>query len=185
MHFGDITEAPEGASDFIEFDLSTVAAPYIVPQVNVYAGEGFEEVAESFFGFMERDGEQQGRPYEPRTVRMKSDLRGAGQVALPLVFRRDDAGGWSAKWMHLFLRGAVNFNMVETNKVSTAMIVRSILARRFLTVGDLVALLGPAEHYRGQTFDAPVTYLGIERPEGLPEGSDAITLDRLTELVPG
>jgi hypothetical protein len=106
-------------------------------------------------------------------------------IADALVFRRDDAGGWSAKWMHLFLRGAVNFNMVEMNKVSTAMIVRSILARRFLTVGDLVALLGPAEHYRGQTFDAPVTYLGIERPEGLPEGSDAITLDRLTELVPG
>ena len=87
MHSGDITEAPEGASEFIEIDLSTVAARYIVPQVNVYAGEGFEEVAESFFGFMERDGEQQGRPYEPRTVRMKSDLRGAGRIALPLVFR--------------------------------------------------------------------------------------------------
>ena len=115
---------------------------------------------------------------------MKSDLRGKGQVALPLVFRRDDNVGWSAKWMHLFLRGAVNFNMVETNKVSTAMIVRSILARRFLTVGDLVALLGPAEPYRGQAFDGPVTFLGIERPEGLPDGSDAVTLDRLTELVP-
>ena len=87
VHSGDITEAPEGASEFIEIDLSTVAARYIVPQVNVYAGEGFEEVAESFFGFMERDGEQQGRPYEPRTVRMKSDLRGAGRIALPLVFR--------------------------------------------------------------------------------------------------
>ena len=48
-----------------------------------------------------------------------------------------------------------------------------------------MALLGPAEPYRGQAFDGPVTYLGIERPEGLPEGSDAITLDRLTELVPG
>lgn len=30
-----------------------------------------------------------------------------------------------------------------------------------------------------------MTYLGIERPEGLPDGSDVITLDRLTELVPG
>ncbi|HEX3257081.1 MAG TPA: hypothetical protein VHS35_01100 [Pseudonocardia sp.] len=68
---------------------------------------------------------------------------------------------------------------------STALIVRSILARRFLTVGDLVALLGPAGPCRGQAFDGPVTYLGIERPEGLPDGSDVITLDRLTELVPG
>jgi hypothetical protein len=30
-----------------------------------------------------------------------------------------------------------------------------------------------------------VTYLGIGCPEELPDGSDAITLDRLTELVPG
>jgi hypothetical protein len=69
--------------------------------------------------------------------------------------------------------------------VSTATIVRSILARRFLTVGDLVPLLGPSEPYTGQAFDGPVTHLGIERPEGLPEGSAAITLDRLAELVPG
>lgn len=185
VHSGDITEAPEGASEFIEIDLSTLAARYVVPQVNVYAGEGFDEVAESFFGFMERDGEQHGRPYEPRTVRMKSDLRGAGRVALPLVFHRGESGGWTATWMHLFLRGGVNFNRVETNKLSTTMIVRSILDRRFLTVGDLVALLGPHEPYIGQAFDAPVTYLGIDRPEGLPEGSHAITLDRLAELVPG
>jgi hypothetical protein len=162
-----------------------VQARYIVPQVNVYAGEGFDEVAESFFGFMERDGEQHGRPYEPRTVRMKSDLRGAGRIALPLVFRRDATAGWTATWMHLFLRGAVNFNMVETNKLSTTMIVRSILDRRFLTVGDLVALMGPYECYVGQAFDRPVTYLGVERPADLPAGSDVITLDRLAELVPG
>jgi hypothetical protein len=58
---------------------------------------------------------------------------------VPLVFRREDTAGWTATWMHLFLRGAVNFNMVETNKLSTTMIVRSILDRRFLTVGRAAA----------------------------------------------
>ena len=87
--------------------------------------------------------------------------------------------------MHLFLRGARTFNMVETNTLSTTLLVRSILGRRFLTVGDLVALMGPHELYDGQAFDAPVTYLGIERPEGLPAGSEVITLDRLADLVPG
>jgi hypothetical protein len=33
---------------------------------------------------------------------------------------------------------------------STALIVRSILARRFLTVGDFVALLGPASPTAGR-----------------------------------
>lgn len=184
VHSGDITAAPEGASEFIEFELPKVRARYIVPQVNVYAGEGFDEVAESFFGFMERDGEQHGLPFEPRTVRMKSDLRGTGRIALPLVFARDATGGWAATWMHLFLRGGLAVNMVETNKLSTTLLVRSILGRRYLTVGDLVALSGPYELYDGQGFDGPVTYLGIERPDGLPEGSEVITLNRLAELVP-
>ena len=29
---------------------------FIIPQVNIYAGEGFDEVEEAFFGFMTRDG---------------------------------------------------------------------------------------------------------------------------------
>jgi len=86
--------------------------------------------------------------------------------------------------MHLFLRGGLAVNMVETNKLSTTLLVRSILGRRYLTVGDLVALSGPYELYDGQGFDGPVTYLGIERPDGLPEGSEVITLNRLAELVP-
>jgi hypothetical protein len=45
-------------------------------------------------------------------------------------------------------------------------------------------LSGPYELYDGQGFDGPVTYLGIERPDGLPEGSEVITLNRLEELVP-
>jgi hypothetical protein len=187
VHSGDLVEAPDGASEFIEIDLSTVPARYVVPQVNLYAGEGFDEVAESFFGFMERDGEQHGRPFEPRTVRMKSDLRGSGRVALPLVFRRDDAGGWTATWMHLFLHGGVAFNAVETNKLSTTLLVRSVLDRRFLTVGDLVALMGrhtDVAVHDGRPVDRPVTYVGLKRPDGLPDGSEAITVDRLGELVP-
>lgn len=184
VHSGDLTSAPDGASEFIEIDLSTVPARYVVPQVNVYAGEGFEEVAESFFGFMTRDGEQHGRPFEPRTVRMRSDLRGTGRVALPLVFARDATGAWSATWLNLFLNGRVDFNQVEANRVSSAVLARSVLGRRFVTVGDLVTLMGDAEPHTGQRLDGPVTYIGIERPDGLPDGSEVITLDRLAALVP-
>ncbi|MET9972198.1 TerD family protein, partial [Streptomyces sp. NPDC006356] len=100
-HSGDITEAPDGASEFIDLRLGAVRGQFIVPQVNIFAGEGFEEVEESFFGFMLREAEQRGRPFEPRTVRMKSGLRGPGRVALPLAFRRGSDGRWSAKWLHL------------------------------------------------------------------------------------
>lgn len=104
-HSGDITEAPDGASEFIDLRLGAVRGTFIVPQVHVFSGEGFDQVAEGFFGFMLREGEQGGRPFEPRTVRMKSDLRGPGRVALPLAFRRDEEGRWHAHWLHLYLRG--------------------------------------------------------------------------------
>jgi hypothetical protein len=161
-----------------------VAARYIVPQVNVYAGEGFDEVAESFFGFMERDGEQQGRPYEPRTVRMKSDLRGAASRAaagLPARRRRRLVGKVDAPVPARGRQLQHGGDEQGVDRHDRPLDPR----RRFLTVGDLVARWGVAEPYHGQAFDGPVTYLGIERPEGLPAGSDAITLDRLAELVPG
>ena len=78
VHSGDITEAPDGATEFIDLDLGRVSARYVVPQVNVYSGEGFDDAEEAFFGFMERAPEQRGRPFEPRTVRAKSDLFGTG-----------------------------------------------------------------------------------------------------------
>jgi hypothetical protein len=34
----------------------------VVPQVNIYAGESFEEVAESMFGFQARTRDQRGTP---------------------------------------------------------------------------------------------------------------------------
>jgi hypothetical protein len=188
-HSGDITDATNGASEFIDLDLSKVPARYIVPQVNVYSGEGFDEAEESFFGFMTMLDGQRGKPFEPRTVRMRSEVRGTSRVALPLVFARDEDGGWSATWLHMFLRGASWGNQVESNRLSTALLARSIVERRFTPVGHLVGLLrtkaGVFSEYRdGMVFDGPVTFVGLDRPEGLPSGSEVYTLDRLNALVP-
>ncbi|MFB8245601.1 hypothetical protein ACFC5X_11210 [Streptomyces sp. NPDC055952] len=188
-HSGDVTEAPDGASEFIDLSLGRVRSTFIVPQVNVYAGEGFDETEESFFGFMVRDGEQKGRPFEPRTVRMKSELRGVGRVALPLAFRREDDGRWSARWLHLYLRGVASANRVEENQVSVSKAVRALVEREYLTVRYLAGLLsGGATAVElwdgGAVPDEPVTYIGLERPEGLAAGSRVITLENLRDLIP-
>src|SRR5258708_3443919 len=85
VHSGDLTEAPNGASEFIDIDLNQVAGTYLIPAVNIYAGEGFTEVESCFFGMMHRTPEQKGKPFEAATVRIKSDMRGKGRVALPLA----------------------------------------------------------------------------------------------------
>ncbi|MGW0843923.1 TerD family protein [Streptomyces sp. NPDC002787] len=188
-HSGDVTEAPDGASEFIDLSLDRLRGTFVVPQVNIYAGEGFEEVEESFFGFMLRDGEQKGRPFEPRTVRMKSELRGAGRVALPLVFRRGDDGRWRAKWLHLYLKGVSSANRVEENQASVSKLVRAVVEREQLTVRYLIDLMSGGttapDLWDGERVpDEPVTYIGLERPEGLHPDSRVITLENLRDLIP-
>lgn len=190
-HSGDLTEARNGASEFIDVRLSKLhpSVRYIVPQVNVYAGEGFDEVEESLFGWMQRDRAQKGVPFEPRTVRMRSEMRGKGRVALPMVFARADAG-WSALWSHLYLRGNPAFNQVEGNRLSTARLMRGIVERRYLTMGYLVDLLGEkAGEFSLWTPElklaGPVTFVGREVPETLPNGSVVFAADRFSELIPG
>jgi len=100
---GDITDAPDGATEFISCDLRRMSMPVVIPQVNIYSGEPFDEAAEAFFGYMLRGSSQKGAPFEAATVRMKSDLRGAGRVALPVAFLRGEDGRWRAKWLHFAL----------------------------------------------------------------------------------
>lgn len=189
-HSGDITDAPDGASEFINLRLDAVRGTFIVPQVNIYSGEGFEEAEESLFGFMLRDAEQEGRPFEARTVRMKSELRGPGRVALPLAFVRGGDGRWRAKWLHLYLRGNPNANRVEGNRVSVAVLVRALVEREPLTVRYLTGLMaedaGAVTVWDGTTVpDGPVTYIGLERPDGLHPDSLVVTPENLRALIPG
>ncbi|GAB3132251.1 TerD family protein [Microbispora hainanensis] len=178
---GDLTEAPDGASEFIDVRLSRATKPIIIPQVDIYAGERFDEAAEAFFGYMTRDAAQEGRPFEPRTVRMKSDLRGSGRIALPLVFLRGDDDAWRAKWLHLYASGHPSFNQVEGNRVTTSLLVRSIVERDYLRVGYLADLLRARS---SASTGGHVTYIGLEAPADLPDGARIYTPATLHELIP-
>ncbi|MEU6880995.1 hypothetical protein [Streptomyces sp. NPDC046712] len=188
-HSGDITSAPDGASEFINLRLGAARGTFIVPQVDIYSGEGFEEVEESFFGFMLRDAEQGGRPFEARTVRMKSELRGPGRVALPLAFVRGDDGRWRAIWLQLYLKGHPSANRVEGNRISVATLLRGVVERTPLTVRYLMGLFADGTAattvWDGTTVpEGPVTYIGLQRPEGLHPGSRIVTPENLRDLIP-
>ncbi|GAB3666218.1 TerD family protein [Actinocorallia lasiicapitis] len=184
VHSGDITEAPEGASEFIDVALAKVRHPVLVPQVLVYSGERFDRLAESFFGFMLRDSRPgigdvaSGLPFEPATVRMKSELRGSGGTAIPLVFLRAPDGSWTATWLNLFPRGR-DFSTVQGRSVSASMQVKGIVERDYVTVGHLLGLLAAKS-----APDAPPVHIGLSRPDGLPEGTRVYTPENLGALIP-
>lgn len=188
-HSGDITSAPEGASEFIEFDLNAVSGDYIIPQVNIYSGETFDEVEESFFGYMERNPEDLGLPYEPKTVKSKSDIRGVGKIALPLVFAKQNDGRWTVQWMQMYLKGRVIFNRIEGNKISTTLLAKAIIEHEYLYVSYLAKLLISKDvkvRYMSEIevkLEEPVVYIGLTVPEGLPKGSKTYTLSNIHEVV--
>ena len=184
-HSGDITQAPEGATEFINVHLDRIGQGYVIPQVFVFSGEGFDDVAENFFGFMTLSQSQLGAPFEPRTVRMRSALTGDGRIALPLVFYRGEDGRWYAKWLHLYPhgRGAVWGGVrVEENRLTSYVLTRSMMERDYLRVGYLIGLLRRKATQAAE--DRPVTYIGVDQPEDLPENSTVYTLANLAGLIP-
>lgn len=199
VHSGDVTEAPDGATEFIDVDLAEITAQHLVAVVNVFRGEGFDEVAESLFGYMtfERSGPWlRSPPFDPRAVRARSALRGSGRITLPIAFSRGVDGSWRATWTHLLLTGCPVMNRVETNRITTSSLVRDAVTRRVLTVRHLVDLLArraervivlpeSADRVDGlQDVEGAVTYLGVAPVEGLPEHAESITLERLHVLIP-
>jgi stress response protein SCP2 len=198
VYSGDVTSAPDGATEFISCDLRRMSQPVIIPQVNIYAGEDFNQAAEAFFGYMLRAADRNGAPFEAASVRMKSDLRGAGRVTLPLVFMRGEDGRWRAKWLHLYLKGHPAMNVVQENKLTTSLLARTVIDRDYLRVNYITSLMGQrsadgrtipvrsAEDLAHAVQDAPgqVTYVGLGRPEGLADTARVVTLANLAGLIP-
>ena len=188
VHSGDITEAPNGASEFIDINLTKTNYYYIIPSINIYSGESFEEIDESFFGYMQRLPEQKGMPFEPTTVKTKFDIRGKGNVALPLVFIRDDNNVWTAKWLNIYLNGMPNMNRVEENKQSTNLLVRSMLVRDYLNMNYLITLMQQkaksSSWYEGQELKDTDTFIGVNAPDKLSKNTTVFTLNNLQEILP-
>jgi hypothetical protein len=191
VHSGDLTDATNGATEFIDVDFSYAgSACYAIPTINIFVGEDFTEVESCFFGFMSRTKKQQGKPFEPATVKTKSDIRGTGKIALPIAFMKNEDGSWQAKWMHLYQKGMPNFNGVETNHLTASILMQSIVGHQYLMVQYLVDLISKnAEqvvlYEDGMELSGePITYIGLERVEGLSDGSTVYTLNNLREIIP-
>jgi len=147
---------------------------------------------------MLRGSAQGGQPFEAATVRMKSDLRGQGRVALPLAFIRGEDGQWRAKWLHFYLKGHPSMNVVEGHRLTTSLLVRTVIQRDYLRVGYLAGRMASrtadgvpvraatADEFAVAVEDAPgpVTYIGLDRPEGLPSDATVFTLGNLAGLIP-
>ena len=125
-HSGDITSAPNGASEFIDIDINKFlksGIKYVLMSINAYTEQPFCDLPECFFGFMMRRRPNSGEIYEPKTVENKIDVTSDTKICIPMII---DLKKRKAIWADLALtknplRNNVRNNMSSLTLMSKAM----------------------------------------------------------------
>ncbi|MBS1701917.1 MAG: TerD family protein [Armatimonadetes bacterium] len=133
-HSGDIVDAPNGASEFIDVSISKCLEQnvrYIAMLVNGYHSEPFVDLPECFAGWMARQKPESGEVFEAKTVQDRFDLAADTHIGIPIAF---DLVERKAIWCDMALRknprfennvygnlsgiGATLYSMLNFNKFS-------------------------------------------------------------------
>lgn len=151
-HSGDITSAPEGASEFIDIEITNClnqGIRYVLMSVNSYTNQSYCDLPVCFAGFMMRQFPNSGEIYDPVTVENKFDLTANSSVAIPIII---DLYERKVIWTDLSLkRNPMTNNNVHNNLSSTTIINKSMTSLIKPNLYDLLYLHIKA---RGEkTFD--------------------------------
>ena len=152
-HSGDIVDAPDGASEFIDLDIPALLAGnvrYAVFNVYSYTHQGFNEIPECFFGWMERKTSGSGEIFDPKSVVNKIDIASPTTICLPVLF---DLLERKAVWMDLSLRSNPYWaNNLEANRNNVVLMSRAMIDLGKPNLYDLFQLNAMA---RGEWVDDP------------------------------
>jgi hypothetical protein len=88
IHSGDVRIAPNGASEFIDFEVSDLLnheVRYVVASVISFSGGAFDAFP-CYTGFMARDCLTSGRKFEPASVQIKFDVSAPFTSMLSVIF---------------------------------------------------------------------------------------------------
>lgn len=138
-HSGDITSAPEGASEFIDIDIPKLLSKgvrYVAMTVHVYSGQKFDELPECFAGFMMRNDADSGEIYEPKTVQNKFDLTSSSKSGIPLIFDLEER---TAIWLDLGFSFHSRLNNAASQRATSLQVLQAMVERNVPTVGALLA----------------------------------------------
>ncbi len=151
-HSGDITDAPKGASEFIDFDVKGALKAgyrYIMPVVLSYTHQPFSAVPEAFMGWMNRKESMSGEIYKPKTVDNILDLNSEATRCVPMII---DLREQKVIWLDMGMTSKVMFqNNVETNMNSLALLGKTFTEMKKMNLYDLFTIHGEA---RGEIVES-------------------------------
>lgn len=126
-HSGDITNAPNGAAEFIDISKEKILAyggRYIVMCINSYTQQPYCDLPECFAGWMTRSKPESGEIFEPRTVKNKIDISSNTSACIPLII---DVVENKVIWVDISFKNRPSFaNNVKNNTKSIGLICKGI-----------------------------------------------------------
>lgn len=138
-HSGDITSAPDGASEFIDINPQNAklkkAGRYVAMTVHSYTRQKFSDLTEVLAGFMTRKNVQSGEIYEPSTVANAFTVNSASTAVIPLIF---DLKTGEAIWLDTPIQGASWVNNVATTHHNLSNIIQGLVTKNFGGVHDVL-----------------------------------------------
>lgn len=178
-HSGDIVEAPNGASEFIDFSVNKFrkhGIRYVMMCINSFTLQPYCDLPVCFAGFMERQNPNSGEAYEPTTVENKFDLSANTRIAIPLII---DLVNRQVIWTDLSLKNnPSSHNTVIGNYSSLSLLNMAMTGMIKPNIYDLLKLHVKA---RGEeVFDKKqaITIFGLQ--EGIkPTDTDIILSEYL------
>lgn len=153
VHSGDITNAPKGASEFIDLDIPSAisyGARYVIMMVYSFTHTTFADIPECFAGWMLRSElGQRGEIFEAKTVKNKIDLssESTGSI-MPMII---DLAKREVIWCDASIGGGRGMNVYNSeDRVS-------LIGRAFteLRKPDMYSLLRLHAEARGKLVVSP------------------------------
>jgi len=164
-HSGDITSAPEGASEFIDIDITRfreAGIRYVLISINSFTQQPFCDLPECFAGFMVRQFPNSGEIYEPSTVENKIDITSNTRACIPLMIDLDER---IVIWTDLALTQLPEVNNVAGTSSTLSILSQAMTSLVKTSLYDLFTLHAEARGQQVFEKDKADTIFGVH--EGL------------------
>lgn len=149
VHSGDITNAPNGASEYIDLSISEMlncGYRYVMISINMFDGVPFSQMDVCGAGFMLREDKQSGEIYDPLTVKQHYKVQTEGMVSCPFII---DLENREMIWVDMNLSGRISCNAVENNSDTQSLIAKNITEKNDMSLRQLIILncIARSEYY--------------------------------------
>lgn len=145
VHSGDITDAPAGASEFVDINMDkavSAGVKYIVPGIYAFTSHSFEDIPECFAGVMERQDMKKGQTFDPRSVTNKFDLTNGATTNTPMYY---DVSGQKMVWIDMSISNEQSVplkkhNTVEQHVSHIASVIEDYQTKESIRLHDLIMI---------------------------------------------